>query len=86
MANPRLTLVFDVNETLLDLRELDALPAQQRGHHPRPLLARHADHAGRGGSPARWSAQRAFEGTNEGTADSAGTKTPRFTLRIGAAG
>ena len=51
---------------------------------PRPLLARHADHAGRGGSPARRRADRTFEGTNEGTADSAATKKPRFALRIGA--
>ncbi len=52
----------------------------QRGHHPRPLLARHPDHAGRSGSPARRRAERTFEGT----ADSADTKRPRFTLRIGA--
>ena len=56
------------------------------GHHPRPLLACPAHHAGRGGSPARRRAERAFKGTNEGTAGTAfrGHEKFRFTLRIGA--
>jgi hypothetical protein len=49
----------------------------QRGHHPRPLLARHADHAVRGGSPARRRAERTVRVQMRVRRDSAATKKPR---------
>jgi integrase len=54
----------------------------QRGHHPRPLLARHAGHAGRGSSPARRGTQRMLRVQMKVRRIPRARKEPRFTLRI----
>jgi hypothetical protein len=60
---------------ITERRLCDLCWARRAAAHPLPRPAPHGRHD---------DAERTFEGTNEGTADSAATEKPRFTLKIGA--